>query len=56
MPYPRRSYLRWEQLQPSLQRVLIWLHACQVLQRADLEAVAWPGGAAASTRSTALSR
>jgi hypothetical protein len=56
MPYPSRSHLEWSQLQPSLQRALIWLQACQVLHRKDLEAVAWPDGAAMSTISTALSR
>lgn len=56
MPYPPRAQLSWSQLQPSLQRALIWLHACQVLHRSDLEAIAWPDGAPASTRGTALSR
>ncbi len=56
MPYPLRSRLSWEQLQPNLQRVLIWLHACQVLRRKDFETIAWPSGAPASTMSTALSR
>jgi hypothetical protein len=56
MPYPPRARLSWSQLQPNLQRVLIWPHACQVLHRRDLEAIAWPDGAAASTRGTALSR
>src|SRR5262245_52061273 len=56
MPYPSRARLSWSQLQPSLQRTLIWLNACQVLSRVDLEAIAWPDGAPASTISTALSR
>jgi hypothetical protein len=36
--------------------MLIWLHACRVLQRKDLETIAWPDGAPASTMNTALSR
>jgi hypothetical protein len=56
MPYPSRVRLSWSQLQPSLQRTLIWLNACQVLRRGDLEAAAWPDGAPASTISTALGR
>jgi hypothetical protein len=56
MPYPSRAQVGWSQTQPNLQRALIWLDACQVLRRVDLEAVAWPDGAPASTISTALSR
>jgi hypothetical protein len=56
MPYPSRSRVSWSQTQPNLRRALIWLDACQVLRRVDLEAIAWPEGAPASTISTAFSR